>query len=218
MLRALRLIRSYFFFSFFTEAVGERLIIEGPTIDGIVGDLPAINCQRGRDHGLPGYTAYREALGGGPAIFFTDLLTTIPQERINILKSVYAVAKDIDLFAGALQEFPLNGSVLGFTFTKIITRQFRDVRVGDRFWYETNNTDIGFTQAQLAEIRKSSIARVICDNTDGVNFIQPKAFLPRTSRSGGNPLFRCRSLDFVNLKLFSEGKDFPTFFSFICIL
>ena len=203
------------FFSFFVQAVGERLIIEGPTIDGIVGDLPAINCQRGRDHGLPGYTAYREALGGGPAQLFTDLLTTITQARIISLKSAYAAVKDIDLFAGAINEFPAEGSVLGFTFTKILTQQFRDLRFGDRFWYERDDHQTGFTQAQLDEIKKSSIARVICDNTDGVIFIQPKAFLPRTRRSGSNPLFRCRNLDSVNLKVFSEGKDFLSSICFV---
>ena len=197
------------FFSFFVVAVAERLIIEGPTIDGIVGDLPAINCQRGRDHGLPDYTAYREVLGGGSAQFFTDLLTTITQDRINSLKSVYAAAKDIDLFSGAINEFPAEGSVLGFTFTKILTQQFRDLRFGDRFWYERDDHQTGFTQAQLDEIRKSSIARVICDNTDLVISIQRKAFRPE---SESNPSVPCGNLDFVNLKEFAEGKAFSPFF------
>ena len=151
-------------------------------------------------------------MGGGSAIFFTDLLTTITQARINSLKSVYAVAKDIDLFAGAINEFPAEGSVLGFTFTKILTQQFRDLRFGDRFWYERDDHQTGFTQAQLDEIRKSSIARVICDNTDAVITIQRKAFKPI---SKSNPTVPCGNLDFVNLKEFAEGKAFSPIFSFV---
>ena len=187
------------------------LILEGPGPNGTLGaDLPAINIQRGRDHGLPGYTAYREALGGGPDIrFFSDLRTTITQARINALKSVYLVAKDIDLFAGGINEFPVRGSIFGLVFTKILTQQFKDLRFGDRFWYERNDPQIGFTQAQLAEIRKSSMARVICDNTDIVFSIQRKAFRPE---SDSNPSVPCGNLDFVNLKVFAEGKSFSPFF------
>ena len=162
--------------------------------------------QRGRDHGLPGYVKFREACGARPAKFFPDLLDTITQDQINRLKRVYANVEDIDLFAGGISEFPTEGSVLGFTFTCIITQQFKDLRAGDRFWYERDKPT-SFTAAQLAQIRKATIARVICDNADGVMFIQRDAFLQRTSRDGGNPSIDCDNLPLVDLNVFKEGKS-----------
>ena len=192
--------------SHFVEAVRERLIFEGPTIDGIVGDLPAINCQRGRDHGLPGYVKFREACGGKPAKFFSDLLDTTTQAQINLLKRVYTNVLDIDLFVGAIVEFPTGESALGFTFTCMLARQFKDLRFADRFWYERDDHQTAFTLAQLTEIRKTSIARVICDNADLVKEIHKEAFLPRTGSNGNNPLVPCESIDRVNLNVFRDGN------------
>ena len=43
---------------------------------------------------------------------------------------------DIDLFSGAVSEFPASGAVVGPTFGCILASQFRNARHGDRFWYE----------------------------------------------------------------------------------
>jgi len=189
----------------FVEAVREQLIIEGPTFDGIVGDLPAINIQRGRDHGLPGYVKFREACGGRPANNFYDLSDTITLRQRNRLQDVYSSVHDIDLFAGAMSEFPAEGSALGFTFTCILTQQFRDLRSGDRYWYE-REAETAFTAAQLTELRKCSLARVMCDNTDGVSRIQRQAFLDNTDANGANPTVDCEDVPFVNLNVFKEGS------------
>lgn len=53
----------------------ERLIIEGPTIAGVFGDLPATNIQRGRDHDLPAYVNFRKAVGADAANSIADLST-----------------------------------------------------------------------------------------------------------------------------------------------
>ena len=49
--------------------------------DGEQGmDLIAINMQRGRDHGLPGYIFYREACGAGPIESFEDFSNNMTPE------------------------------------------------------------------------------------------------------------------------------------------
>ena len=197
---------TFIFDRIFVEAVRERLIIEGPTFDGIVGDLAAINIQRGRDHGLPGYTKFREACGGRPATVFSDLSDTITAQQIERLELVYDNVHDIDLFAGAISEFPVAGSTLGFVFTCILTEQFRDLRFGDRFWYERDDHQTAFTLAQLTELRKTSLARIVCDNADGVTRIHGQVFLPRTGSDGTNPVIDCDDVPFANLNVFRQGK------------
>lgn len=193
----------------FVQTITDRLIIEGPTIDGIIGDLTAINIQRGRDHGLPPYIFFRELCGGGLAKKFPDLLDTTPQESIDNLKEVYATTFDIDLFAGGLTENPVDGSAMGFTYTCLMLKQFSNLRIGDRFWYERYNHVTGFTMEQLDEIRHSSLARVLCDNNQRLFFVQGKAFSPATGKSGDNPLVDCDLLPMINLEVFKEKKEEP---------
>lgn len=52
-------------------------------------------------------------------------------------------------------------------------------RRGDRFWYENDLPPSSFTKQQLHELRKTSLARVICDNGDGIGEIQPQVFLDK---------------------------------------
>ena len=192
----------------FVRAVRERLIIEGPRPDGIVGDLTAINMIRGRDHGLPGYVKFREACGGNPADRFDDILDTIPSAQVARLKSsgVYKKVQDVDLFAGGMSETPQPGSALGFTFTCLIGRQFKDFRYGDRFWYERDDHQTGFTIEQLDQIRHSSLAKVICDNTDDVRRIHAKVFVDRNAPGANNPVVDCDDLPFMDLTVFKEGE------------
>ena len=179
--------------------------MEGP-MDGIKGDLTAINIERGRDHGLPPYVKFRELCGAGEANFFTDLLTTTTQVNIKKLKQVYATVKDIDLFPGGLTEFPAEGSAIGFTYTCLLTGMFKKLRDGDRFWYERGNS-VGFTLPQLDEIRKTSLARVYCDNTASIIFIQPKVFRPQTNKLGDNPATDCDNLSMVDLEKFKKEPE-----------
>ena len=46
------------------------------------------------------------------------------------------------------------------------------MRKCDRFWYENGNPLIRFTEAQLAEIRKITLSKVICENCDEVTNVQ----------------------------------------------
>ena len=103
---------------------------------------------------------------------------------------------------GALSETPLHGGLVGPTFACIIGIQFRNLRKCDRFWYEGGNPLIRFTEAQLDEIRKISLAKITCDNCDRVTHIQramfdvPDPFL--------NPRVPCSALPAINLDLWKE--------------
>jgi peroxidase len=76
--------------------------------------LPALNIQRGRDHGLPGYNKYRELCGLNRAYAFEEF-HNMPKNVIAKLKAIYASPDDVDLFAGLFSEFPLEESMVGAT-------------------------------------------------------------------------------------------------------
>ena len=193
------LIESHSFYSIFVNAVRERLVIEG----NIFGDLMAINIQRARDHGLPGYAHYREVLGLGAVNSFDDLSDSFSSEQIARFKAVYKNVKDVDVFPGSIAEGPFPGSVLGSVNTHIILKQMGKFRSGDRFWYERDDHLTAFTLKQLDEIRKATMARVMCDNLDGATRIQPWVF--KTLESG-QEVVDCADLDYVDLKEFSQGN------------
>ena len=193
------LIESHSFYSIFVNAVRERLVIEG----NIFGDLMAINIQRARDHGLPGYAHYREVLGLGAVNSFDDLSGTFSSEQIARFKAVYKNVKDVDVFPGSIAEGPFPGSVLGSVNTHIILKQMGKFRSGDRFWYERDDHLTAFTLKQLDEIRKVTMARVMCDNLDGATRIQRWVFKTIKSRRS---VVDCADLDYVDLKEFSQGN------------
>lgn len=64
-----------------------------------------------------------------------------------------------------------------------------------RFWYEERAG--GLTDAQLQSVRRSSLARVLCDNA-GVETVQPLAFLTPTVT---NRRVSCDSGDIPNIDL-----------------
>ena len=83
---------------------------------------------------------------------------------------------DIDFYVGGLLERPNLGALIGPTFSCIIGNQFRDLKKGDRFFYENGPSPTAFTKEQLFEIKKTSLSRLICNDFDILN-IQPNVFL-----------------------------------------
>ena len=113
--------------------------------DGNLGiDLIALNTQRGRDHGLPGYTQYRKLCNVGPATTFDDLATNVSPKNIERLKSVYQSVDDIDLFIGMAAEEPEN-ALVGNTYRCLIADQFARLKKGDRYFYDLEKQAGSFT-------------------------------------------------------------------------
>jgi len=152
-------------------------------------DLASINIQRGRDHGLPGYTRFRALCGGGKVERFSDLSSVMRKSNIKSLRSVYQDVADIDLFVGGLMEKKLAGGLLGPTFSCIIADQMFRTMFGDRFFYSLTNTSHPLTPDMIAEIKNSNLAAMLCDNSD-VGTMQPAAFRTVSYR---NPLVSCKS-------------------------
>jgi hypothetical protein len=97
-------------------------------------DLPALNIQRGRDHGLPTYNEVRLALGLVPAATFADV-TSNPVHQAA-LQAAYGDVNDIDVWLGGLAEDHLPDAMVGELLYTVIREQFLRLRDGDRLWYE----------------------------------------------------------------------------------
>ncbi|GAB6023030.1 hypothetical protein CHUAL_007124 [Chamberlinius hualienensis] len=142
-------------------------------------DLAAINCQRGRDHAIGTYTQLRKVCGLPPVTSFADLASHMKPDVASKFAQVYKNVEDIDLWVAGVSEKPMPGAAVGPTFGCIIAEQFRRLRLGDRLWYERGSTESSLSEAQISEIRQTSLARILCDNTD-VKEMQPLALLKDT--------------------------------------
>ncbi|CAG0900408.1 unnamed protein product, partial [Cyprideis torosa] len=130
-------------------------------------DLVATNLQRGRDVGLPGYMAWRRFCKLSTVQTFDDLIAsedTVPSKIAYLFSNLYKNVDDIDLYTAGISEEHVPGSIVGPTFHCLLSYQFYRMRVGDRFWYE--NPENGFTMEQLDSIRKTTLARLICENSE----------------------------------------------------
>nr|XP_053635622.1 peroxidase-like [Cherax quadricarinatus] len=140
-------------------------------------DLAAINMQRAREHGVPSYNAFREFCGLPRAYRFEDLLGSMSNKTVRRYSEVYRHPDDIDLWSGGVSERPQAGSMIGPTFSCLIGLTFKELRFGDRFWYENRGFPSSFTIEQLEEIRKVKLSRIICDNSDDIKDVQVYAMV-----------------------------------------
>ena len=106
--------------------------------EDVAVDLASLNIQRGRDHGIPGYRKYRELCG----LDGHDL----PEK---VLRAYDYDTDKVDLWVGVISEPNLPGAEVGPLGNCIISRQFEEIRDGDRFFYERV-----FSEVELQELRK----------------------------------------------------------------
>jgi len=186
---------------FFADEVSSHLFAKNaPT--GLGTDLASLNIQRGRDHGLPGYNAWRESCNLPVVESFEDLADLLQNpDDAKILGSIYNSVDDIDLFPAGLAEKTVSGGgVLGETFACILGKQFSRLRVGDRYWHENAGAE-GFTAEQLQELRKMTLAKVFCENSDTVPKIQENMM---EVVSDSNPLVDCSALPDIDFSKWQE--------------
>jgi len=180
-------------------------------------DLIAINIQRGRDHGIPGYNEMRETCGLGKASKFSEFGKEMLAENWRKLSDVYDHVDDVDLYAGGFLE--QSGSncgqgqsgftkcgILGPVFRCIIGDTFTRLRYGDRYFYDLDQDKHKFTPTELQEIRKTSMAKVICDNTP-VTQMQSEAFKTPNPKIPQRKLTSCSNISGMDLSEF-RGLDF----------
>ncbi|KAJ8402961.1 hypothetical protein AAFF_G00362750 [Aldrovandia affinis] len=130
---------------------------------GLPLDLGALNLQRGRDHGLPGYSAWRQLCNLSVPATALDLARVMGNTNLaHKLLVLYGTPQNIDLWVGAISEPPLSGGRVGPLLACLMAKQFRALRDGDRFWWQREGV---FSGAQRAQLRKVSLSRIICDNT-----------------------------------------------------
>ncbi|KAL0271440.1 UNVERIFIED_CONTAM: hypothetical protein PYX00_008536 [Menopon gallinae] len=168
-------------------------------------DLKAIDVQRGRDHGLPSYNTMREYCGLKRAEHFEDFMDYIPFESVQKLRSLYEHPDDVDLNVGGLLESLLPGTLSGPTYLCIMLEQFYRTRVGDRFFFENAQHEGAFSPEQLMEIKKTSLARLMCDNGNEIFSIQPRAFV---KISDANPIVPCNDIQSIPIVNLNAWKDF----------
>uniref|UniRef100_A0A3P9AB63 Thyroid peroxidase n=1 Tax=Esox lucius TaxID=8010 RepID=A0A3P9AB63_ESOLU len=127
-------------------------------------DLAALNLQRGRDHGLPGYNDWRQFCGLERIWNRDDFRQVANDESVaEKIMDLYKHPDNIDIWLGGLVEEPLPGSRTGPLFSCLIGKQVAMLRDGDRFWWESEGV---FTERQRMELQTHSLSCVICDNSE----------------------------------------------------
>ncbi|XP_031334842.1 peroxidase-like isoform X2 [Photinus pyralis] len=166
-------------------------------------DIVSLDIQRGRDHGLPTYASFRSIIGYPNVTQFSTLEDVTPMEHVTLLRKVYQSPWDIDLIIGGMSERPLPNSLLGPTFSYIIGEQMKRTKNGDRYFYTNKKQPNPFTDAQLKEIQKVTLARIFCDNGDDIVYMQPKVFMQICD---SNPLVSCTGnvIPHLNLKVWKK--------------
>ncbi|XP_058461280.1 peroxidasin isoform X2 [Malaya genurostris] len=151
------------------------------TAHAVALDLAAINIQRSRDHALPGYNDYRKLCHMKVADSFDDLAREITSDSIRSkLKELYGHPDNIDLWVGGILEDQLPGAKVGPLFMCLLVEQFNKLREGDRFWYENEQ----FKPEQLAQIKKTTLGRLLCDNGDNITRVTENVFVLPNKQGG----------------------------------
>jgi len=84
-------------------------------------DLAALNIQRGRDLGIGSYNELRAGLGLGVVESFSEI--TADADLAAKLETAYGDVDLVDAWVGGHAEDPVNGGLLGETFSTVMMRR-----------------------------------------------------------------------------------------------
>ena len=137
---------------------------------------------------------------------FDDFLHEIDRETVQQIAKVYSHPDDVDLFTGLMSETKLPAALVGPTLACLLGQQFSGLKACDRFWYETSDPALRFTEGQLKQIRKVSLSGLLCQNCDKMGQVPRTGFdLHNRIR---NPMSDCEeNIKRINLKHWSERVD-----------
>uniref|UniRef100_A0A4W6GA16 Eosinophil peroxidase n=1 Tax=Lates calcarifer TaxID=8187 RepID=A0A4W6GA16_LATCA len=162
-------------------------------------DLAALNLQRGRDHGLPGYNKWRKFCGLSQPKNLAELAKVMNNTDLaKKLLDLYGTPDNIDVWLGGVAEPFVRGGRVGPLFACLIATQFEKIRQGDRLWWENDGV---FTEAQRKSLRDTSLARIICDNT-GITEVPERPFQYRPRGSG---YAQCEDIPVFDLSPWKEN-------------
>ncbi|XP_070507823.1 peroxidase-like [Chironomus tepperi] len=166
-------------------------------------DLMSIDIQRGRDHGIARYNDYREYCGIPRATQWDDYLDLIPANEVANLELLYQSFEDVEMVVGGPLETIIDEETLaGPTILCILNKQFITTRISDRYWFESGDPLVAFTRQQLNQIRKTSFARILCDNSNNITTVQPQAFF---TVNDTNPIVPCSQIPTLDLSFWQES-------------
>lgn len=178
------------------DALREKLF---QFINHLALDLGSLNMQRGRDHGLPDYNAWRKFCGLSTPSNLGELAVVLNNTDLAFrLLQLYGTPDNIDVWMGGVAEPFVHRGRVGPLFACLIATQFQRIRQGDRLWYENPGV---FTSAQRKVLKNVSLAQIICDNT-GITAMSRDPFrIPE----GGNTPIKCNNIQQLNLSAWKES-------------
>lgn len=134
-------------------------------------DLMALNIQRAREHGVPGFNAVREAFKLPAYSSWMDMAAG-DAEMATLLEDLYdGDIGNVDLWVGGMLEAGTTGP--GQTFVAILRDQFTRIRDGDRWYFEYSRNGL-FSADDVAAIKATKLSDILKRN--GVDNVQDDVF------------------------------------------
>ncbi|XP_027726335.1 eosinophil peroxidase [Vombatus ursinus] len=156
-------------------------------------DLAALNMQRSRDHGLPGYNAWRRFCGLSQPRTLSQLARVLKNTSLaRKFMRLYGTPDNIDIWVGAVAEPLLPGARVGPLLACLSENQFRRARDGDRFWWQNRGV---FTRRQRQALGRISLSRIVCDNS-GITTVPRHIFKANIYPKG---FVNCKKIPKLNL-------------------